>query len=70
LKTRYKINYAGNVWEVDVFEGDNQGLIIAEIELKHENQEFEKPDWVKNEVSDDRRYTNAYLSLNPFKNWA
>jgi adenylate cyclase len=69
-KTRYNINYAGNVWEVDIFEGDNQGLIIAEIELKHENQEFEKPEWVKNEVSDDRRYTNAYLSVNPFKNWA
>ncbi|MDB5063207.1 MAG: adenylate cyclase [Mucilaginibacter sp.] len=69
-KTRYNINHAGNVWEVDVFEGDNQGLIIAEIELKHENQEFEKPEWVKNEVSDDRRYTNAYLSVNPFKNWA
>jgi adenylate cyclase len=69
-KTRYNINYAGNVWEVDVFEGDNQGLIIAEIELKHENQEFEKPEWVKNEVSDDRRYTNACLSVNSFKNWA
>ena len=69
-KTRYNINHAGNVWEVDVFEGDNQGLIIAEIELKHENQGFEKPEWIKNEVSDDRRYTNAYLSVNPFKNWA
>jgi adenylate cyclase len=69
-KTRYNINYAGNVWEVDVFEGDNEGLIIAEIELKNEDQEFEKPEWVKNDVSDDRRYTNAYLSVNPFKNWA
>jgi adenylate cyclase len=69
-KTRYNINYAGNVWEVDVFEGDNKGLIIAEIELKNEDQEFEKPEWVKNDVSDDRRYTNAYLSVNPFKNWA
>ncbi|MDB5288189.1 MAG: adenylate cyclase [Mucilaginibacter sp.] len=69
-KTRYNIKYAGNVWEVDVFEGDNQGLIIAEIELKHENQEFEKPEWIKNEVSDDLRYTNACLSVNPFKNWA
>jgi adenylate cyclase len=69
-KTRYNINYAGNVWEVDVFEGDNKGLIIAEIELKNEDQEFEKPEWVKNDVSDDCRYTNAYLSVNPFKNWA
>jgi adenylate cyclase len=69
-KTRYNINYAGNVWEVDVFEGDNKGLIIAEIELKNEDQEFKKPEWVKNDVSDDRRYTNAYLSVNPFKNWA
>ncbi|MFA6087000.1 CYTH domain-containing protein [Mucilaginibacter sp.] len=69
-KMRYNIDYAGNVWEVDVFTGDNQGLIVAEIELKHENQEFEKPEWVKNEVSDDHRYLNACLSVNPFKNWA
>ena len=69
-KTRYNISYAGNVWEVDVFTGDNQGLIVAEIELKREDQEFDKPEWVSNEVSNDYRYSNACLSLNPFKNWA
>jgi adenylate cyclase len=68
-KVRYKIDFAGNTWEVDIFSGDNEGLIVAEIELEHEEQAFEKPDWVAAEVTDDYRYTNANLSVNPYKNW-
>lgn len=68
-KTRYNINYAGHLWEVDVFEGDNQGLIVAEIELQSEQEDFEKPDWITDEVSYDSRYTNASLSVNPYTAW-
>ena len=68
-KVRYNINYAGDLWEVDVFDGDNEGLIVAEIELDSEDQPFEKPDWVTEEVSDDYRYTNASLSVTPYKLW-
>ncbi len=69
-KTRYEIDFCGNIWEVDVFSGDNEGLIVAEIELDKEDQHFEKPEWIKEEVSDDLRYTNASLSVSPYKNWA
>ncbi len=69
-KIRYDINYGGHLWEVDVFRGVNNGLIVAEIELKSEDEQFEKPDWVGEEVSHDGRYTNASLSVNPFKVWA
>jgi len=68
-KVRFKIRYKGNLWEVDVFRGDNKGLIVAEIELKHEFQQFEKPDWVREEVTDDLRYANASLAKHPFKDW-
>lgn len=68
-KIRYCISFAGKVWEVDVFIGDNSGLIVAEIELEGETELFEKPDWVTIEVTDDGRYTNASLSVHPFKNW-
>jgi CYTH domain-containing protein len=68
-KTRYNISVAGKTWEVDVFLGDNQGLIVAEIELESENEKFVMPDWVTREVTDDRRYTNASLSTNPYKDW-
>ncbi|WP_426667015.1 CYTH domain-containing protein [Mucilaginibacter sp. McL0603] len=68
-KTRYKISVAGKTWEVDVFMGDNKGLIVAEIELESEDEKFEKPDWVTKEVTDDGRYTNSSLSINPYKNW-
>ncbi|MEB0263591.1 MULTISPECIES: CYTH domain-containing protein [unclassified Mucilaginibacter] len=69
-KIRYDINYAGHLWEVDVFRGVNNGLIVAEIELNSEDEQFEKPDWVGEEVSHDGRYTNASLSVNPYKVWA
>ena len=68
-KTRYKIQFAGKLWEVDEFSGDNTGLIMAEIELHSEADEFEKPDWITIEVSDDERYYNSYLSVNPYKSW-
>ncbi|MBN1463476.1 MAG: CYTH domain-containing protein [Paludibacteraceae bacterium] len=68
-KNRYKIKYAGNIWEIDEFLGENEGLIIAEIELKSENATFDKPSWIGKEVSTDSRYFNSNLSKNPFKNW-
>jgi adenylate cyclase len=68
-KVRYKIPVAGHTWEVDIFSGDNEGLIVAEIELMHEDETFEMPDWIEQEVSDDYRYSNASLSVNPYKNW-
>jgi CYTH domain-containing protein len=69
-KVRYRIEFAGNLWEVDEFGGDNAGLIMAEIELDDENEKFDLPDWVTTEVSDDERYYNSNLSVNPFKSWA
>ncbi|MDF2188932.1 CYTH domain-containing protein [Paraflavitalea sp. CAU 1676] len=68
-KTRYEIEHKGKHWEVDVFAGDNEGLVVAEIELAAEDEAFELPDWVDQEVSDDERYYNAYLSARPYKTW-
>jgi len=68
-KTRYRINFAKKLWEVDVFGGENNGLIMAEIELEEESETFELPDWVLNEISGDVRYYNSYLSENPYCNW-
>lgn len=68
-KTRYCITFGGKLWEVDVFEGDNLGLIVAEIELDDEAETFELPEWVTREVTDDKKYFNSNLSVNPFKNW-
>jgi adenylate cyclase len=68
-KTRYYISYAGKLWEVDVFSGDNSGLIVAEIELQHEDEPFEKPEWILDEVSHDSRYYNSSLSVNPYSSW-
>lgn len=68
-KIRYRIKYEGKLWEVDEFLGDNNGLIIAEIELKDEHEEFKKPDWVTDDVSDEKKYYNSNLSLNPYKQW-
>ena len=69
-KIRYEVMFEGFLWEVDVFSGKNAGLIIAEIELESENQDFARPDWLLNEVSGDRRYYNSYLSEHPFQEWA
>ena len=68
-KTRYEVNVGKHVYEVDVFSGENDGLIMAEIELFSEDEIFEKPEWLGKEVTGDARYYNAYLSNNPFKNW-
>ncbi|MBB5393994.1 CYTH domain-containing protein [Mucilaginibacter sp. AK015] len=68
-KTRYNVEVAGHTWEVDVFAGENNGLIVAEIELQHEDETFEKPDWIGREVSTDTRYTNAALSVYPYNTW-
>ena len=70
-KTRYLVkNTDGkHTWEVDEFHGDNEGLVVAEIELSDENETFGKPDWLGKEVSGDRRYYNSQLLINPYKNW-
>jgi adenylate cyclase len=68
-KIRYEIKMGSHVYEVDVFSADNDGLVIAEIELTSESESFEKPDWLGQEVTNDERYYNAYLSKNPYKNW-
>lgn len=68
-KIRYEVEIGNHTYEVDEFFGDNEGLIVAEIELKSEDEVFEKPTWLGQEVTNDERYYNAYLSNNPFKNW-
>ncbi len=68
-KTRYRVPVGGKVWEIDVFSGENEGLIVAEIELKNENETFEKPDFLLEEVTDDARYYNSNMALHPYKSW-
>lgn len=68
-KTRYEVKIANHIYEVDEFHGENEGLEMAEIELQSETESFEKPDWLGEEVTNDKRYYNSYLSKNPFKNW-
>lgn len=68
-KIRYEIEVGNHIYEVDEFFGENEGLIIAEIELRNENEPFEKPSWLGEEVTNDKRYYNAYLSKNPFSEW-
>jgi adenylate cyclase len=69
-KKRYIVPNGAHVWEVDVFEGVNEGLVVAEIELGREDEAFDKPNWLGNEVSGDRKYSNSALSLHPFKDWS
>jgi len=68
-KVRYNLIHNGSRWEIDEFSGDNTGLVVAEIELEREDRPFEKPAWLGEEVSLERRYTNAALARNPFKSW-
>lgn len=68
-KVRYEIRKGNHTFEVDVFSGANEGLIIAEVELQSENELFEKPDWLGSEVTGDKRFYNAFLSNNPYKLW-
>lgn len=68
-KNRYKIDFEGFVWEVDEFFGENQGLIVAEVELESEDQAFEKPGWIGEEVTGDPKYFNSNLINNPYLKW-
>lgn len=68
-KIRYKIAFENKVWEVDEFLGDNTGLIIAEIELKSEDEHFKCPDWIDKEVTGDEKYYNSNLTITPYNNW-
>jgi CYTH domain-containing protein len=69
-KIRYRIDFVGFVWEVDEFKGENDGLVVAEIELEYAEQEFVMPPWIGQEVTDDPRYRNSSLDLNPYRNWS
>ncbi len=68
-KTRHYVEYHGHIWEIDEFHADNEGLIVAEIELKSENEEFDIPNWVSREVTSDPKYYNMNLTIEPYKDW-
>lgn len=68
-KVRYYVRAGGKLWEVDEFLGENEGLLMAEVELSSETEKIILPDWVEKEVSDDQRFYNSYLSKFPFKSW-
>lgn len=68
-KTRYFIKVNKHIFEVDIFEGENKGLILAEVELNDENEKFEIPKWLGKEVTGDIKYYNANLSINPYQKW-
>ena len=68
-KTRYIINHENHTWEVDIFYGDNEGLVVPEVELSSEDEHINLPIWVKEEVSHDDRYFNSNLMKLPFKDW-
>jgi len=68
-KTRYLLHYANHEWEIDEFEGDNVGLIVAEVELKSEDEQIILPPWIGVEVSDDPRYYNVNLVKHPYTTW-
>lgn len=68
-KIRYEVDFGSHTFEVDEFFGENNGLIIAEVELSDENEAFEKPHWLGKEVTGNERYYNAYLSNNPYTSW-
>ena len=69
-KIRYRIDFAGFIWEIDEFKGENNGLVVAEIELESPEQEFVMPPWIGQEVTDDPRYRNSSLALNPYRDWS
>ena len=69
-KTRHRVSHGGHVWEIDVFHGENEGLVIAEVELADESISPELPPWVGAEVSADSRYFNSCLAASPFRAWA
>lgn len=68
-KIRHRIDVAGHTWEVDEFLGENAGLVVAEIELGAEDEAFEKPDWIGQEVTGEKRYYNSSLIRHPYSQW-
>ncbi len=68
-KMRYEVLFENHIFEIDVFDGDNKGLIIIELELESETEAFEKPDWLGEEVTTDNRYFNSYISQKPYLEW-
>ena len=68
-KIRYEVNLGSHIFEIDEFFGNNEGLVIAEVELQSTNEDFNKPDWLGKEVTGDIRYYNSQLSKQPYKNW-
>lgn len=68
-KTRYLVDCGAHTFEVDEFYGDNEGLVVAEVELSDENEEFSRPEWLGEEVTGDKKYYNSMLMKNPYKNW-
>lgn len=68
-KTRYEVKMGKHLFEIDEFHGENQGLVVAEVELSFEGEIYEKPEWLDKEVTGDSRYYNSYLSNTPYKKW-
>ena len=68
-KIRFEVPFKNHVFEVDEFLGENKGLAIAEVELKHEDEVFERPAWLGDEVTGQERYYNSQLSIKPYKEW-
>lgn len=68
-KTRHYVNHENKIWEVDVFQGLNSGLIVAEIELEHEEETYTKPNWVALNITNDNNYANSNLTIRPYSTW-
>lgn len=68
-KTRHLVDFGGHTFEVDEFHGENEGLVVAELELTSEDEHYSRPEWLGEEVTGDERYYNAYLSAHPFSAW-
>lgn len=69
-KTRHRVRHAGHVWEIDVFAGDNAGLVVAEVELEDADEAVERPAWLGTEVTDDPRFYNVSLVEHPYGRWS
>ncbi|WP_299676615.1 CYTH domain-containing protein [uncultured Dokdonia sp.] len=68
-KTRYEVTINKQTWEIDEFYGENEGLLLAEIELSNENESFAQPSWIGKEVTGTKKYYNSYISTHPFNTW-
>lgn len=68
-KTRYEIRHGNHIFEADEFAGENEGLLLAEVELEHPEEKIDKPGWLGKEVTGNKKYYNSYLSKFPFKEW-